>query len=52
MNSEPSSHNWKWEQLPKSVDPQTQVEISHYQGCPYAYEEGKPKYLNMKTCAN
>eukprot|EP00434_Breviolum_minutum_P029661 symbB.v1.2.026219.t1/scaffold2601.1/size77851/4 len=37
---------WKWEHLPKSVDPNTRVTIYHYQGCRYEWDSEHTKVLD------
>eukprot|EP00434_Breviolum_minutum_P024288 symbB.v1.2.021448.t1/scaffold1853.1/size98709/4 len=36
---------WKWEHLPKSMDPNTRVTIYHYQGCRYEWDPEHTKVL-------
>ena len=37
--------HWKWDHLPSSKDPNTDVQVFHYQGCKYEYDPEHTKIL-------
>ena len=38
--------HWKWQHLPSSKDPNTGIQVFHYQGCRYEYTEGETEVLS------